>query len=231
MITRTVAGLILTLAFTVRAADDPVIVTPSEDVAAQTPGELAFPGVPVTRFVLRLRESADDAYERGSFRYAYRLYRDGLAPRADKFAQYMTSFMLARGQGVPRDPVAASAWFHLAAERGNRKLVAVYEQSLTSMNDAEAKQADEIYRGLPEQYGDRAIVARLVRDDRRSLQRGTGSRGGNVTMLDLAAHRRYERVREQIEIRMKFLEGDVELRELELIDDAPDVSAVSGSGN
>lgn len=194
----------------------------SENIELATPAAAReFPGPPLTRFFINLKNEADRAYERGSFEYAYRLYLKGLVWRGDKYAQYMVGYMLANGQGVPRDPVAGSAWMHLAAERGHARLTEAYQRSLAGLSQDEIEQANQLYQELVSDFGDRHIVARLVRDDRRSLRMATGSRVGKTSalMLGFDAMRHYDSVHERMKIRMEYLEGNVVLHELELIED------------
>ena len=57
---------------------------------------------------------ASDAFQRGDFATALRLYRP-LAERGDAKAQYVLGRMYAKGQGVQKDYALAYMWFNLAA--------------------------------------------------------------------------------------------------------------------
>ena len=87
--------------------------------------------------LLQLHARVDELYERGEFERAYLIYRDELASIGDKYAQYMVGFMHLTGKGVDEDPVAASAWYRLAAERGTPEFVAVRDFLLTSLTPEE----------------------------------------------------------------------------------------------
>lgn len=59
---------------------------------------------------------AFDAYQRGDFRNAVRLFIP-LAQDGDALAQYHLGSMLAEGQGAPRNPTMAIRWLELAARQ------------------------------------------------------------------------------------------------------------------
>jgi TPR repeat protein len=67
-----------------------------------------------------IRERADAAYYRDDYRSAMSLYLV-MAEGNDAYAQYRIALMYANGQGVRRDPVAASRWYRRAAESGDPK--------------------------------------------------------------------------------------------------------------
>jgi TPR repeat protein len=88
-----------------RFGDEPANSAPSAD----TPDPNRFGGKPA--------DAAYGAYQRGLYVTAYNL----ALPRArngDAAAQALVAEILARGLGVPRNPVEAAKWYSLAAEQG-----------------------------------------------------------------------------------------------------------------
>lgn len=195
---------------------------------AQT-SEREFPGEPDTRFVADMKRDADRAYDRGDYARAYRILSKSLSWRGDKYSQYLLGVMHLNGQGVRRDPARGIAWLRLATERKNVRLLAAYEQALKGVNDAQRARADVIYEELKDEYGDRRVLARLIRKDIRTLNSSTGSRVGATDFLPLTIvtldGRRipgsefYGSIRQRVDTRLGYLNGVVELGEFELIED------------
>jgi hypothetical protein len=128
-----------------------------------------FPGVPPTNSLLKAQEKGDQLYQRGDFNRALVIYRDDLAPRGDKFAQYMVGYMYLAGQAVDQNPVRATAWYRLSAERGEEAFVHARDTLLAAMNDAQRIRCNEIYTELRKEMGDIVIVSELIKDDLDSL--------------------------------------------------------------
>ena len=200
--------------------------------AQEPPADPAFPAEPDTAFVARLKDDADRAYERGNYRRAYRMFRSGLAWRGDKYAQYMVGYMHFNGHGVRADRPLGTAWLRLAAERGDEtKLDAVYRDAADQLSDRERARMVSLHDDLVRDYGDRRVLRRLIRADRRALRRVTGSRTGNADMLPLTIQLPngqavpgavyYKAIRDRMEQRLKYLEGDVTLGTFEVLDEAP----------
>lgn len=195
---------------------------------AQSMGQ-AFPGVPDTRFVADLKRDADRAYDRGDYDRAYRILSKSLSWRGDKYAQYLLGVMHLNGQGVPRDPALGVAWLRLATERNNARLVAAYKDAAATLDDAQLARSDLLFEELKDEYGDRIVLARLVRKDMRELNRSTGSRLGATDFLPLSIvgldGRRvpgsefYGSIRQRMNTRLGYLNGVVELGEFELVED------------
>ncbi len=97
---------------------------------------------------LRVQRKVDDLFERGEYERAYFIYRNELVPLGDKYAQYMVGFMHLTGKGVTENPIAASAWYRLAAERGTPEFVAVRDFLLVGMMPEERRQSDELFLQL-----------------------------------------------------------------------------------
>lgn len=142
---------------------------------------LEFPGPPMTRQISRARERADEFYRKREFRRAFFIYKDTLAATGDKYAQYMTGYMLYLGQGTPVDTPTAAAWLRLAAERGEERFVTVRDRVEGRLTDAETAAAAKTYAELAPEFGDKAILEKLVREDRNRLATRGGTRvGANV---------------------------------------------------
>lgn len=129
---------------------------------------------------LSVQSKAEELFEREDYRRAHIIYLKDLAPIGDKYAQYMLGFMTASGLGVEQDAVLASAWYRLAAERGEPKeFVETMDDFLFSLDEVDRERADRIYLDLRREYSDIAISMREAHDEFDSLRRDmTGSRVG-----------------------------------------------------
>ena len=65
-------------------------------------------------------EDAKEAYDRGDFATALRLFRS-LADQGNAVAQQRVGLMYESGQSVQRDYAEAVKWYHRAADQGLRK--------------------------------------------------------------------------------------------------------------
>ena len=127
---------------------------------------------------LSVQAKAEELFEQGDYRRAHVIYRNDLAPIGDKYAQYMLGFMNLSGLGVEQDPVLASAWYRLAAERGEpEEFVAIRDRLLDQLDAVDRARSREIYLGLRRDYSDIAISMREAREAFEALsQVSTGSR-------------------------------------------------------
>ena len=108
------------------------------------------------------------------------IYRNDLAPIGDKYAQYMLGYMSLSGLGVEQDPVLASAWYRLAAERGEpEEFVVIRDELLDSWTRWTGHDRTRFTCALRREYSDSssACVKRAKRFDDLS-QVTTGSRLG-----------------------------------------------------
>lgn len=78
------------------------------------PAVVAETSQPVTTAEAATVAEAHDAYQRGDFETALRLYRP-LAEQGNTDAQFLLGEMYAKGQGVPKDYALAYMWYNLAA--------------------------------------------------------------------------------------------------------------------
>ena len=155
--------------------------------AQQTAGNLR---VDLNAKTLSVQAKAEELFNREDYRRAHVIYLNDLAPIGDKYAQYMLGFMSLSGLGVEQDPVLASAWYRLAAERGKpEEFVAIRDELLAQLDAADRGRSDEIYRGLRRKYSDLVISMREVRDaygDRSQVRTGSllGSQSSALTIIE-----------------------------------------------
>ena len=185
-------------------------VTP---VLAQQSGP--FPGSPVDRATMRLGERVEELFDNGEYERAFFIYRNELAPIGDKYAQYMVGFMYETGTWVQEDPVQASAWYRLAAERGSKEFEDVRDAMMNSLTSTAQGRSDEVYLQLRREYSDVVILLRLIEEDMEAMTARTGSRisgGANpVTIVDpragssVSGDEYFRRLRSRIEARLQFM--------------------------
>jgi len=155
--------------------------------AQQTAGNLS---IDLNARTLSVQAKAEELFNRQDYRRAYGIYLNDLAPIGDKYAQYMLGFMTLSGLGVEPDPVLASAWYRLAAERGApEEFVAIRDDLLSQFDAADRARSDEIYLGLRRKYCDLVISMREVRDafDDRSQMRTGSLLGGQSSAITIIA--------------------------------------------
>ena len=145
---------------------------------AQQPGGQF--GVGLDSKTLSVQAKAEELFERGDFRRAHVIYLNDLAPIGDKYAQYMLGFMSLTGLGVEQDTVLASAWYRLAAERGEpTQFVRIRDELLGNLDAVDRDRSDQVYRSLRRDYSDIAISMREAREAFDDLEQvTTGSRIG-----------------------------------------------------
>lgn len=144
-----------------------------------------FPTGDLDSRTMRTQAKVESLYERGDYKRAHFIYSNELAPQGDKYAQYMTGYMYMMGQGVDEDPVKASAWYRIAAERRGPEFMAVRDQVLQNLNDEQRARSDDLYVELRNQYSDLVIIMELLVEDLDTLKTArTGSRlSGNASSV------------------------------------------------
>lgn len=126
---------------------------------------------------LSVQDKAEELFGEGDYKRAHFIYLNELAPIGDKYAQYMVGFMILSGLGAAEDPVVASAWYRLAAERKTPEFVAVRDDLIRRLDTADMERSDKIYSRLRLEYSDIAVRMREVREDFERVASGpTGSR-------------------------------------------------------
>jgi hypothetical protein len=162
------------------------------------------------------QDKVDALFDAGDFERAFFIYRNELAPVGDKYAQYMVGYMYLTGMGIEEDPVAASAWYRLAAERGTPEFVAVRDQLLRNMNEEEMRRSDAEYIQLRLEYCDLAVLLSSVKRNLREVEAKTGSRiqgdGNAVTVINTSGGRvqsgseYFGLIHAQLEDRLKLMQ-------------------------
>jgi hypothetical protein len=94
-------------------------------------------------------------------------------PLGDKYAQYMVGYMNIVGKGVPRDYIAGSAWYRLAAERGDESFAKARDEVWERFNDEQRTQSDRKYAEIRLEYSDAMIIADYVEKDLDLISRNT----------------------------------------------------------
>jgi hypothetical protein len=164
--------------------------------------------------IMAIQRKVDRLYDAGSFKRAYFIYRNELVPVGDKYAQYMVGFMSLSGLGVEQDPVAALAWYRLAAERGSPDFVAARDDLWQSMSNSDLERAETLYFDLRQKYCDIAVVLASITRDYKEFNKRTGSRIGNdsipVLIIDPqfdtgTGESYYSHTREQLKARLILL--------------------------
>lgn len=137
---------------------------------------------------LKIQRKVEDVFERGEYDRAYFIYRHELVPLGDKYAQYMVGFMHLTGKGVPEDPITASAWYRLAAERGTPEFVAVRDFLLVTLTPEERAKSDALFIQVRREFSDMAVLLASIKRGVRKLGPTTGSRlsgqGSPVTVIE-----------------------------------------------
>ncbi len=124
-----------------------------------------FPGNKPNKRIIKSQEKVDALFEKGDYERAAFIYREELAPLGDKYAQYMIGYMYLTGKGVPIDRAMASAWYRLAAERGDDHFVKARDEIWGALNEQRRAQSDLNYTDLRKDYGDAMLVADFVERD------------------------------------------------------------------
>jgi hypothetical protein len=117
------------------------------------------------------------AYKTGHLEQAAEQFQRA-ASYADKYSQHYLSLMYWYGEGVTQDKVQAYIWSDLAAERGNRRLLAIREKMWTALSAQE--QAQAVARGgdFYARYGDEVAKPRAENVMRHFARNMTGSHVG-----------------------------------------------------
>jgi hypothetical protein len=150
----------------------------SSGFAQQSAGNLS---VDLDSRTLSVQAKAEELFDREQYRRAHVIYRNDLAPIGDKYAHYMLGFMSLGGLGVEQDPVLASAWYRLAAERGEpEEFVEIRDELMEQLDAVDTERSDQTYLALRRTYSDIAISMREAREAFEDLSTvTTGSRIGN----------------------------------------------------
>lgn len=196
-----------------------------------------FPTGDLDSRTLRTQTKAEGLYQRGDFKRAHFIYTKALAPAGDKYAQYMAGYMYMMGQGVPEDPVRASAWYRLSAERGSPEFVAVRDELLGAFSDEQKSLSDSLYIDLRREFSDIVIVMRLLEKDLGDLkENSTGSRlasrSTSLTIMDPATGRQMSadyyrnRVLRIAQLRLNFIAAKLGIESIDAELSANEITAL-----
>lgn len=196
-----------------------------------------FPAGVVDARTIAVQEKVEKLFEAGDYARALFIYEHELAPLGDKYAQYMVGFMYLTGTGVTENPVIASAWYRLAAERAIPEFLAVRDLLVDSLSDIDRARSDQVYLQLRQRYSDVAILLRLIKEDLDSLPARTGSRvvgaSGPVMIVDprtgfsVSGEDYARQVHRRVKSRLQFVtqaigqpefEGDIEDLDMERLE-------------
>lgn len=173
-----------------------------------------FPGPPMTEAYVDAQKLADSEFAGGDYKSALRTYRDQLAPIGDKYAQYQIGLMYLQGIGVEQDAARGAAWIQLAAERDIPELKVLDQEIRPQLTAAERSRASRLYTRLNADWGDCAVVRKLLALDEKALEPPTGTRiAGNNAILpvdtfsvsEMAIVDKVSELRRTIEIREDYL--------------------------
>jgi hypothetical protein len=174
-----------------------------------------FPGGMPDLRILEAQAKADELFEKGDYQRAYFIFREELVPIGDKYAQYMVGYMNIVGKGVPRDYIAGSAWYRLAAERGEPSFSRVQDEVMNQFSDELQIQSDEKYAELRLDYSDAIIIADYIEADldfiSRHSQNATLSNDLVDTQNSIVADRAQlvEKARQRMRSRLQFLSDEI----------------------
>jgi hypothetical protein len=116
--------------------------------------------------------------------YTHRQFADALkyleigAYYADKLSQLSIGLMHLNGEGTPKDPITALAWFDIAAERGYPNFVATRDQLKATLTAEQIAQSAEVRGRLALRYGDTVAKPRMAVQLRQGQMQITGSHTG-----------------------------------------------------
>lgn len=180
----------------------------------------SFPSWETDRATLRAQERVEELYIQGSYDRAYFIYRNDLAPRGDKYAQYMIGYMHFTGAGVPEDPAVALAWYRLAAERGESSIEKARDELRKTLSPAQAATAGGLLTELRSELSDRVLIYDLLQKDleilRNSAGRGSSKGSGNTFVMDrryghMSGAHYYELIRKRLSARLSYLKSQVDV--------------------
>lgn len=176
---------------------------------------------------LKVQSKVEELFVNGDFDRAYFIYRNELVPAGDKYAQYMVGYMHMAGMSVDEDPVAASAWYRLAAERGTPQFIDVRDKLMSTMTADERRRSDQLFLEIRRNYSDLAILLRAIRRGVRDMRAMTGSRlsgtSSAITVIELRSPTQsqdsvdyYRRVEEGLERHLAMLAEIGDFSDLEM---------------
>ena len=187
----------------------------------------SFPGGETDRATLRTRERVEELYLSGAYERAYFIYRKELAPRGDKYAQYMIGYMHFTGAGVPEGPAVALAWYRLAAERGEPAIELARDELQKTLSPTQIATAEELLAELKSELSDRVLIYELVQRDLDLLRDRAGRINSMGASPVLIIDRRYgyisgaqynQIIKKRLAVRVKYLKSHFEIIDLDALE-------------
>jgi len=186
---------------------------------------------------LTVQSKVEELFQRGEFERAYFIYRNELVPAGDKYAQYMVGYMHLTGMGTDEDPVAAYAWYRLAAERGTPEFVAVRDQLKHDLQSEERRRSDAYYLQLRREFSDLVILLAAIKRNLPERRAVTGSRipteSATISVVDTRTPGQsrssadyYGGIRRQLEKSLKTLAELGDFPDLETDPDRVDIDEI-----
>jgi len=186
----------------------------------------SFPGESADQRTLQTQKRVDQLYSAGEYERALFIYERELAPRGDKYAQYMVGYMHLDTPGMPQDKATALAWYRLAAERENEVLQQARDELAADLTQAEIDASNRIFLDLLQEIGDTRLLMKLIRRDMNTLSSRTGSHirgatsGGSTVIVRpsgiIEDPNFYRKIRLRLAARLSYLETKVEVSDLAL---------------
>ena len=180
-----------------------------------------FPGDNVDPRTRSIQERVEAVYQSGDFERALLIYEKELAPIGDKYAQYMVGYMHLNGQGTEADPVAALAWYRLAAERGETLLLQTKNELSAALTPEQRASADNLFVALWKRMSDRVLLVELIRKDMEIVRQATGTRipgieSSTATIVYTpegvpAGPNYFQDARRRLDARISYLDARVEI--------------------
>ena len=175
---------------------------------------------------LQTQKRVDQLYSAGEYERALFIYERELAPRGDKYAQYMVGYMHLNTHGVPLDKATALAWYRLAAEREYEVLQQARDELAADLTQAEIDASNRIFLDLLQEIGDTRLLMKLIRRDMNTLSDRTGTHirgatsGGSTVIIRpsgmIEDPNFYRDIRLRLEARLSYLETKVEISDIAL---------------
>lgn len=189
----------------------------------------SFPGQTADQRTLNTQRRVDELYAAGDYKRALFIYEKELAPRGDKYAQYMVGYIHLKAYGVPQDTVRALAWYRLAAERGNEVLERARDELAVTLTRDKIDASNRIFLGLLQEIGDTRLIMKLIERDMNTLKVRTGTHipgsgiSGSMQIVRPSGLIEdpdfYRNIRLRLEARLNYLETRVEISDIALESD------------
>lgn len=194
-----------------------------------------FPGVPTDNRSLKVQQRVEEIYSSGEYDRALFIYEKELAPKGDKYAQYMVGFMHLTGKAVEEDPAEALAWYRLAAERGEPSFIRARDALRETLDPDQLQKSEEVFAGLWRRYSDRKLILDLIRSDldilRRESSRRVAEANPSVTIAagysgTETSEGYFRRVRVRLSERLQYLGSTDDATDAGIAADAKNVTSL-----